>query len=73
MTERRGATEAEGLAAEASRKSIRRKSNPLTTDEKAEKARIDAKRRNNAACAKFLVAKATRLSARLKTNPLTVE
>jgi hypothetical protein len=72
MAERRDDSGAEGLAAEASRKSIRRKYHPLTTNEKAEKARVDAERRNGAG-AEFLVAEEARLSARLKTNPLTTE
>jgi hypothetical protein len=46
MAERRSVAGAEGVAAEASRKSIRRKSHPLTVEEKAEKARADAERRN---------------------------
>jgi hypothetical protein len=45
MTERRSAAGAEGLAAEATRKSTRRKSHPLIVDEKAEEARADAERR----------------------------
>jgi hypothetical protein len=44
----------------------------LTVDDKSEKARVDAERRNVAG-AEFLVVEATRLLARLKTNPLTVE
>ena len=44
----------------------------MTVEEKAEKARADAERRN-AAGAEFLVAEATQLSARFKSNPLTVE
>ena len=72
MAERRSVAGAEGLAAEASRKSTRRKSHPLTIEEKSEKARADAERRN-AAGAEFLVAEAARVSARFKTNPLTAE
>ena len=41
MAERRSAAGAEGLATEASKKSTRRKSHPLTADEKAEKARAN--------------------------------
>ncbi len=72
MAERRSVAGAEGLAAEASRKSSRRKSHPLTADEKAEKARADAERRNVAG-AKFVVADAIRKSAHRKINPSTVE
>jgi len=72
MAERRSAAGVEGLAAEASRKSIRRKSHPSTVDEKAEKARSGAERRS-AAGAEFLAADAIRKSARRKTNPLTAE
>ena len=43
--ERRSAIGAEGLAAEAYRKSTRHKTHPLTTDEKVEKARSEAERR----------------------------
>ena len=57
---------------ESSRKSTRRKSHPLTVEEKAEKARADAERRN-AAGANFLVDEAARLSACSKSKPLTVE
>ncbi len=71
-TERRSAAGAEGLAAEATRKSTRRKSHPLTVDEKAEKARADAERRNFAG-AEFLVANAIRKSAYRNINPSTVE
>ena len=70
MAERRSVAGAEGLSAEASRLSTRRKPHPLTADEKAEKVRVETKRRN-AAGAEFLVAEATRLSAHRKTNPLT--
>ena len=72
MAERRSAAGAEGLAAEASRNSTRRKLHLLTIDEKVEKARAEAKRRS-AAGAESLAAEATRKSARSKTNPLTVE
>ena len=72
MAERRSVAGAEGLAAEASRKSTRRKLHPLTVDEKAEKVRVETERRNVAG-AEFLVAEAARKSARSKTNPLTVE
>ena len=44
--ERRSATGAEGLAANASRNSTRRKLHPLTVDEKAEKVRVETERRN---------------------------
>ncbi len=57
--ERRSAAGAEGLAAEAYRKSTRRKCHPLTIEEKAEKARVDAERRNVAG-AEFVAAEATR-------------
>ena len=60
MAERRSAAGVEGLAVEASRKSSRRKSHPLTIDEKAEKTRVDAERRN-VSDAEFLVAEAARL------------
>ncbi len=46
MAKRRSVAGAEGLATEASRKSARRKSHPLTVDEKAEKAKADAERRS---------------------------
>ncbi len=59
MAERRSATGTEGLAAEASRKSTSCKSHPLTVEEKAEKARLEAKRRSVAG-AKVLVAETTR-------------
>ena len=59
--ERRSAAGVEGLAAEASRKSTRRKSHPLTADEKAEKVRVETEMRRNAASAEFLVADAARL------------
>ena len=42
MAERRSVTGAEGLAAEASRLLTRRKSHPLTVEEKEEKARLKA-------------------------------
>ena len=67
MAERRSVAGAEGLADEAFRKSTRRKSHPLTVDERA-----DAERRSVAG-AEFLAAEATRKSAHRKTNPLTVE
>ena len=70
--ERRSAAGVEGLAAEAFRKSTRRKSHLLAVDEKSEKARVDAEKRN-AARAKFLVVEAARSSARIKINPLKVE
>jgi hypothetical protein len=60
MAERWSAAGVEGLAVEASRKSTRRKSHPLAVDEKAEKARVDAERRN-VEDANFLVAEAARL------------
>ena len=72
MAERRSAAGFQEFVAEASRKSTRRKSNPLTVDEKAEKARVDLKGRN-AASAEFLVDEAARLSTHRKTNPWTVE
>ena len=72
MAERWSVAGAEGLAAEAFRKYIRRKSHPLTVKEKAEKAKADAKRRD-AASAEFLAFDAIRKSARLKTNPLTAD
>ena len=63
MAERRSVVGAEGLAAEASRKSTRRKlHHPLTIDKKAEKVRVETERRNVAGAA-FLVAEATRKSA----------
>jgi len=46
MTERRSVAGPEGLAAEAPRKSTRRKNHSLTTDEKVKKARREAKRRS---------------------------
>ena len=70
--ERRSAAGDEGLAAEASRLSTRRKSHPLTPDEKVTKARAEAERRS-AARAELAAAQATRVSQRRKTNPLTVE
>ena len=72
MAERQSVTGAEGLAAKASRKSTRRKSHPLTIEEKAEKARAEAERRS-AATSNFLAVEEARLSARLNTNPLSVE
>ncbi len=72
MDERRSVAGAEGLAAEALRKSTRRKSHPLTVDEKTKKARAHAERRNTAS-ANFLAVEATRKSAHCKTNPMTVE
>jgi len=48
MAERRSVAGAKGLAAEASRKSIRRKSHSLIVEEKAEKARADAEKWNDA-------------------------
>ena len=57
MAERRSAAGAEGLAANASRNSTRRKLHPLTVDEKAEKARADEDRRSVAG-AEFLAAEA---------------
>ncbi len=72
MAERRSAAGVEGLGVEASRKSIRRKSHPLTVDEKDEKVRVETERQN-VACAEFLVDEAARLLARPKTNPLTAE
>ena len=44
MAARRSAAGVEGLATEASRLSIRRKSHPLTVDEKAEKVRVETER-----------------------------
>ncbi len=72
MAERRSAAGAEGLAAEATRKSTRRKSHPLTVDEKAEKARLEAERRS-AARVELSAAQAVRLSQRRKINPSTDE
>ncbi len=72
MAERRSAAGAEGLAANASRNSTRRKLHPLTVDEKAEKARAGAERRSVTG-AEFLAAEAIRKSAHCKTNPSTVE
>ena len=72
MAERRSVAGAEGLAAEASRKSTRRKLHPLTVDEKAEKVRVETERRNVAG-AEFLAAEAARLSAHRKTIPLTAD
>ena len=48
MAETRSAAGAEGLAAQASRNSTRRKLHPLTTEEKAEKVRVETERRNAA-------------------------
>ena len=70
--ERRRVAGAEGLAAEASRKSTRRKSHPLRVDEKVKKARAEAERRS-AVGTDFLAAEAIWKSAHRKTNPLTVE
>ena len=70
--ERWSAAGAEGLAANASRNSTRRKLHPLTIDEKVEKARADTWSRSIAGV-EFLAAEATRISARSKTNPLTAE
>jgi len=72
MPERRSVAGAEGLAAEAFRKSTRRKSHPLIVDQKAEKVRVETER-GNVAGAEFLAAEATRLSGRRKTNLSTVE
>ena len=72
MAERRSAAGVEGLAANASRNSTRRKLHPLTVDEKAEKARDEVERRHVAG-AEFLAAEAARLSVHRKTNPSTVE
>jgi hypothetical protein len=72
MAERRSVAGAEGLAAEAFRKSTRRKSHPVTIEEKAEKARLEAKRQS-VARAELLAVEASRLSAHRKTNPSTVE
>ncbi len=72
MAERRSVAGAEGLAAEASRKSTLRKFHPLTSNEKVKKARAEAERRS-AAGAELLANEAARLSAHLKTNPLTAE
>ena len=72
MAERPSVAGAEGLAANASRNSTRRKLHPLTVDEKAEKARAEAERRSVAGV-EFLAAEATRILARSKINPLTVE
>ena len=46
MAERRSVAGADGLAAEAFRKSTRCKSHPLRVEEKAEKARLEAKIRS---------------------------
>ena len=54
MAGRRSVTGVEGLAAEASRKSTRRKSHLLTVEEKAEKARADAERRNVTATSQYV-------------------
>ena len=70
--ERRSRAEVEGLAVKASRKLSRRKTQTLTTDEKAKKDRLKAKRRS-AAWAELLAAEAIRKSAHRKTNPLTAE
>jgi len=70
--ERRRATGAEGLTAEASRNSTRRKLHPLPVDEKVEKTRAEAHRRS-VAWAELLAAEATRKSARRKTNLPTNE
>ncbi len=72
MVERRSAAGAEGLAAEASRNSTRRKLRPLTIDEKAEKAKAETERRSVGG-AEFLAAEATRNSGHRKANPLTDE
>jgi hypothetical protein len=45
VAERRSIAGADGLAADASRLSTRRKSHPLTTNEKVEKTRAEAERR----------------------------
>ncbi len=68
----RSAAGAEGLAAEAPRKSTRRKLHPLTANEKAEKARLDAERRSVGG-AEFLAAEAILNSGCRKANPSTVE
>ena len=70
--ERRSVAGAEVLAAEALRKSARRKSHPLTIKEKVEKARLEVDKRS-AARDELLAAKAIRKSAHRKTYPLTVE
>ena len=70
MAERRSVTGVEGLAPKASRKSTRRKSHPLTVQEKAEKARAKAKRRS-ATGTEYLAVEAARLPARLNTDPLS--
>ena len=57
MADRRSAAEAEGLATEASRLSTRRKLHPLTVDEKAEKAKADAKRRHLMSSSCYVVSK----------------
>ena len=72
MAERRSVAGVEGLAAEATRKSTRRKSHPLTSDEKVKKARREAERRSEARTAR-LASKAFRKSARRKTHSLTAE
>ena len=72
MAERRSVAGAEGLAAEASQKSTRRKSYPLIVKEKAEKARLEVERRS-AAGVELLAAETTPNSAPSKINPLTVE
>jgi hypothetical protein len=72
MAERRSAAGTEGLASGTSRLSTRRKLHPLTVDEKAEKARLEAERRIIVG-AKLLVAETTRKSTRRKANPLTAE
>ena len=72
MAERRSVTGAEGLAVEASRKSTRGKSHPLTVEEKAEKTRADGKRWNVGGV-ESLAAYAIRKSARRMTNSITGE
>ena len=67
MAERRSAAGAEGLEAEASRKSTRRKLHPLTFEEKAEKARHEVERRSVSG-AQLSAPQAVRLSQRRKTN-----
>ena len=72
MAARRIATGAARLAAEAFRKSTRRKNYPQKIDEKVEKARAKAERRS-ALGTEFLAVEAARLSSRLKIYSLTVE
>jgi len=72
MADRRSDAGAKGLATEASCLSTRRKSHPLTIEEKVEQTRLATKRRSVEG-AELLADEATRLSAHRKTNPSTVE